>query len=91
MRDLLFRVIFVDPSSPPAPRARVGAQAEPSQGEFAFQKTLIESLRKKYQAMRQALGTTNYDSMAQFWERHVVMDKAEYISFLPAGTPRATL
>ncbi|KAH7944311.1 hypothetical protein HPB52_018213 [Rhipicephalus sanguineus] len=28
--------------------------------------------------MRQALETTNYDSIAQFWENHGVMDKEDY-------------
>ncbi|KAH7983312.1 hypothetical protein HPB52_010816 [Rhipicephalus sanguineus] len=41
--------------------------------------------------MHQALGTTNYDSMAQFWEHHGIVDKAEYISVLRAGTPRPPL
>ncbi|KAH7951208.1 hypothetical protein HPB52_006309 [Rhipicephalus sanguineus] len=41
--------------------------------------------------MYQALETTNYDSMAQFREHHGVMDKAEYISVLQAGTHRPAL
>ncbi|XP_042150314.1 uncharacterized protein LOC120844489 [Ixodes scapularis] len=55
------------------------------------QKKKIESLRNKYEAMHQALETTNYDSMEQFWEHHGVADKAEYISVLRAGTPCATI
>ncbi|XP_040078914.1 uncharacterized protein LOC120850477 [Ixodes scapularis] len=55
------------------------------------QKKKIESLLNKYEAMHQALETTNYDSMEQFWEHHGVADKAEYISVLRAGTPRATI
>ncbi|KAM7313248.1 uncharacterized protein ISCGN_003126 [Ixodes scapularis] len=55
------------------------------------QKKKIESLLNKYEAMHQALETTNYDSMEQFWEHHGVADKAEYISVLRAGTPCATI
>ncbi|XP_042149867.1 uncharacterized protein LOC121837984, partial [Ixodes scapularis] len=55
------------------------------------QKKKIENLLNKYEAMHQALETTNYDSIEQFWEHHGVADKAEYISVLRAGTPRATI
>ncbi|KAH7972147.1 hypothetical protein HPB52_007835 [Rhipicephalus sanguineus] len=40
--------------------------------------------------MHRALETTIHDSMAQFWEQHGVMDKAEYISVLRVCTPRPT-
>lgn len=57
----------------------------------AMQKKHIESLRNKYQPLHQALETTNNDSMAQFLEKHAIMDKEEYISVLQAGTLRPTL
>ncbi|KAG0428088.1 hypothetical protein HPB47_024886 [Ixodes persulcatus] len=55
------------------------------------QKKQMESLLNKYEVMHQAVETTNYDSMEQFWEHHGVTDKVEYISVLQAGTPRATI
>ncbi|KAH7952272.1 hypothetical protein HPB52_021121 [Rhipicephalus sanguineus] len=52
----------------------------------AVQKKHIESLRNKYQGLHQALETTKHDSMALFWEHHGVMDKAVYMSVLPASS-----
>ncbi|XP_075526543.1 uncharacterized protein LOC142558274 [Dermacentor variabilis] len=59
--------------------------------ESEAQKKLIEMLQINYQAMHQALETTNYDSLQQFWEHHGITDREQYISVLRAGTPRPTV
>ncbi|KAH7967840.1 hypothetical protein HPB52_002911 [Rhipicephalus sanguineus] len=56
---------------------------------FTLWKKHIESLRNKYEAMHQALETIKYHSVAQFWEHHGVMDKAECSSVLRAGRKSA--